>query len=104
MFTYQLARRLEGAGVTANCLHPGVVVTGFGQNNTRLAGGLFRLFHTLGRPVLLTSEKGARTSIYLASSPAVEGVTGKYYANGREQKSSAESHDATVARRLWEVS
>jgi retinol dehydrogenase 14 len=104
LFTYESARRLEGTGVTANCLHPGVVVTGFGQNNTGLAGGLVRLFHTLGRPFLLSPEKGARTSIYLASSPAVEGVTGKYFANGREQKSSAISHDADVARRLWEVS
>jgi hypothetical protein len=58
----------------------------------------------LGRPFLLTPEKGARTSIYLASSPAVEGVTGKYFANRREQKSNAMSHDADAARRLWEVS
>ena len=58
LFTYDLARRLEGRGVTANCLHPGIVVTGFGQNSTQgLAGGLFRLFHTLGRPFLLTPEK-----------------------------------------------
>jgi len=104
LFTYELARRLEGTGVTANCLHPGVVVTGFGQNNTGVAGRLFSLFHAVGRPFLLTPEKGARTSVYLASSPAVEAVTGKYFANGREQKSSAMSYDADIARRLWEVS
>jgi NAD(P)-dependent dehydrogenase (short-subunit alcohol dehydrogenase family) len=104
LFTYELARRLDGTGVTANCLHPGVVVTGFGQNNRGPAGGLFRLFHMLGRPFLLTPEKGAQTSVYLASSPAVDGVSGRYFANGREQKSNAISHDADVARRLWEMS
>lgn len=104
LFTYELARRLDGTGVTANCLHPGVVATGFGQNNSGIAGVLFGILHTLGRPFLLTPEKGARTSIYLASSPAVGGITGTYFANAREQKSSRVSYDADVARRLWDVS
>ena len=86
LFTYELARRLEGSGVTANCLHPGVVMTGFGHNNAGFVGGFFAVFQALGRPFLLTPEKGARTSIYLASSPDVEGVTGKYFADSREKR------------------
>lgn len=104
LFTYELARRLEGTGVTANCLHPGVVMTGFGHNNPGFIGGFFDVFHTLARPFLLTAEKGARTSIYLASSPEVEGVTGKYFADSREKRSNTASHDVDAARRLWDVS
>jgi NAD(P)-dependent dehydrogenase (short-subunit alcohol dehydrogenase family) len=104
LFTYELARRLEGTGVTANCLHPGVVMTGFGKNNSGFIGSLFGVFQTVGKPWLLTPEKGARTSIYLASSPEVEGVTGKYYADSKEKESNAISHDTDVARRLWDVS
>ena len=104
LFTYELARRLENTGITANCLHPGVVMTGFGKNNSGMIGNLFGVFQAVGRPFLLTPEKGAQTSIYLASSPDVEGVTGKYFAKSREQQSNAVSHDQDVARRLWEVS
>lgn len=104
LFTYELARRLEHTGVTANCLHPGVVMTGFGKNNPGMIGSLFGVFQAVGRPFLLTPEKGAQTSIYLASSPDVEGVTGKYFAKSREKQSNAISHDPEVARRLWEVS
>lgn len=104
LFTYELARRLENSGVTANCLHPGVVMTGFGKNNSGMVGSLFGVFQTVGRPFLLTPEKGAQTSIYLASSPDVEGVTGKYFAKSREKQSNAISHDQDVARRLWELS
>ncbi len=104
LFTYELARRLEGTRVTANCLHPGVVMTGFGKNNAGLLGNLFAVFQTIGKPFLLTPEKGARTSVYLASSPEVEGVTGKYYAASREKRSNAVSYDLEAARRLWDVS
>ena len=104
LFAYELARRLEGAPVTSNCLHPGVVMTGFGHNNGGLIGSLFDVFHALGSPFLLTPEKGARTSVYLASSPEVEGVTGKYFADSREKQSNTISHDQEVARRLWEIS
>lgn len=104
LFTYELARQLEGTGVTANCLHPGVVKTGFGKNNSGIVRGFFAVFQTVGKPFLLTPEKGAQTSIYLASSPEVEGVTGKYFAKSREAQSNAISHDRDVARRLWESS
>jgi NAD(P)-dependent dehydrogenase (short-subunit alcohol dehydrogenase family) len=101
MFTYELARRLEGTGVTANALHPGAVATNFGSNNTvwyaRPLLALFRLFAT-------TPEKGAETSVYLASSPEVEGVTGQYFANKKPVASSKASYDEETARRLWGVS
>jgi NAD(P)-dependent dehydrogenase (short-subunit alcohol dehydrogenase family) len=104
LFTYELARRLEGTGVTANCLHPGVVMTGFGHNNPGIVGGFFDIFHGLAKPFLLTAEKGARTSIYLATSPEVEGVTGKYFADSREKRSNAASYDLDSAQRLWDIS
>ncbi len=97
LFTYELARRLEGTGVTANCLHPGAV-------GTNLFRGLPGFLEALIKLVTLRPERGARTSIYLASSPDVEGVTGMYFAKRKEQRSSPESHDHNAARRLWEVS
>ncbi|GAC1550211.1 MAG: SDR family oxidoreductase [Herpetosiphon sp.] len=99
LFTYELARRLEGTGVTANCLHPGVVRTKFGQ-----AGGWFGTALKVVGPFLRTPEKGAQTSIYLATSPAVEGVTGKYFSDSRPKQTNAESVDEQVAKRLWDVS
>ncbi len=104
LFTYELARRLEGRGVTANALHPGVVRTGFGRNNAGVVGTLFTMAQIVGRPFYITPEQGAQTSIYLAASPEVEGVTGKYFYRCREKQSNAESYDNDVARRLWEVS
>ena len=101
LFTYELARRLEGTGVTANVLHPGVVRTAFG------AGGLPRLDapHAAGRPTVHEEpERGAETSIYLASSPEVEGVSGQYFVNSRPKTSSRASYDTAAAARLWEVS
>jgi retinol dehydrogenase 14 len=100
LFTYELSRRLEGTGVTANCLHPGVINTNFGAGTT----GLFNLMVIFARPFMLTPEKGAETQIYLASSPEVEGVSGKYFDKKKPRKSSKESYDLEVARRLWEVS
>ena len=104
LFTYELARRLEGSGITANCLHPGVVRSGFGQNNGGLIALVFKSFYTLLMPFTKSSAQGAETSIYLASSPEVEGVTGKYFANRKETQSSPASHDEEAAKRLWEVS
>jgi NAD(P)-dependent dehydrogenase (short-subunit alcohol dehydrogenase family) len=104
LFTYELARRLEGTGVTANALHPGVVATGFGKNNAGLTRTLFSILHVAGRPWIITPAEGAATSIYLASSPDVEGVSGRYFARSRERASSAASHDIEAARRLWDVS
>ena len=100
MFTYELARRLEGTGVTANVLHPGVVRTGFAKNNGGLMGFGIRLI----APFLLTPEQGADTIIYLASSPEVEGVTGKYWDKRKAVKSSDASYDVSAQQRLWTVS
>jgi NAD(P)-dependent dehydrogenase (short-subunit alcohol dehydrogenase family) len=99
LFTYELAKKLEGSGVTANCLHPGVVATGFGG-----AGGLVGAVLALGRPLMITPEEGAQTSIYLASSPEVEGVSGRYFDKKQAVPSVSESNDPAIAKRLWEVS
>lgn len=100
LFTYELARRLEGSGVTANCLHPGFVGTNFAQGG----GGAAALFFRAARPFILTPEQGAQTSIYLAASPEVEGVSGKYYVNRRPRTSSAQSYSREDQARLWAVS
>jgi NAD(P)-dependent dehydrogenase (short-subunit alcohol dehydrogenase family) len=100
LFTYELARRLDGTGVTANSLTPGVVAT-------RMLADYMGAPRT-GRAVDSTfgasPAKGAETSIYLAASPDVEGVTGKYFADRKPAVSSRESHDEAAARRLWEIS
>jgi NAD(P)-dependent dehydrogenase (short-subunit alcohol dehydrogenase family) len=100
LFTRELARRLEGSGVTANCLHPGAVATRLGANN----GAVGRVVTSLLRPFMLTPTDGAQTSIFLASSPDVTGVSGAYFARGREARCSRAGRDAAAARRLWEVS
>lgn len=100
LFTYELARRLEGTGVTANVLHPGFVATNFGRSNGGIFQPIFRLFQ-LGA---ITPEKGAETSIYLAASPEVEGVTGKYFDRCRAVQSTAVSYNTELASRLWEKS
>jgi NAD(P)-dependent dehydrogenase (short-subunit alcohol dehydrogenase family) len=100
LFTYELARRLAGSGVTANCVHPGAVGTRLGHNNGRVA----TLLATLLRPFFRTPAQGAATSLHVASSPALDGVTGKYFMNCRERRSSSVSYDPELARRLWEVS
>jgi retinol dehydrogenase-14 len=101
MFTYELARRLHGTGVSATTLHPGVVRTGFAAEDP---GPMFKFALPLIRPFLKTPRKGAATSIHLASSPAVEGVTGKYFADSKPKTSSESSYDETAAARLWQVS
>ena len=100
LFTYELARRLEGTAVTVNCLHPGVVAT----NLLADAGGLPRKLKAATRIIAVDAEAGARTSIYLASSAEVEGVSGRYFVKERPMDSSPESYDERVASRLWEVS
>lgn len=92
LFTYELARRLQGTGVTVNAVHPGFVNTNF----QRAAG--------LNMRGPLTPEEGADTQIWLAMSDEVEGVTGKYFVRRRETRSSAISYDSAIAKRLWEVS
>jgi NAD(P)-dependent dehydrogenase (short-subunit alcohol dehydrogenase family) len=100
LFTYELARRLQGTGVTANCLHPGVVGTKLLADymGVPVAGG------ALARTFGSSPEEGAATSIYLATAPELEKVSGKYFEGRRERRSSRESYDEAVARRLWEVS
>ena len=101
LFTYELARRLEGSDVTVNCVHPGMVVSDLGREYTGFMGLMANKYW---RPFMRSPEKGADTVIYLASSLDVEGVTGKYFANRRAVKSSKTSHDPALAQRLWEVS
>ena len=101
LFTYELARRIRGSGVTATVLHPGVVDTAFGREDS---GRWMGLMLPLVRPFLKTPERGAATSIHLASSPEVAGVSGQYFVNSAPKKSSPRSYDEHVARRLWEVS
>jgi NAD(P)-dependent dehydrogenase (short-subunit alcohol dehydrogenase family) len=102
LFTRELARRLEGTGVTANALHPGTVRTGFGQEGD--TGGLWRIAWAIGRPFFLSPRQGARTSVYLASSPEVEGRSGAYYTRCRPSRTSRAAQDDEAARRLWEIS
>jgi retinol dehydrogenase 14 len=101
MFTYELARRLEGTGVSATVLHPGVVSTGFGAEDP---SGIFKFLVPFMRPFMKSPEQGAETSIYLASSPAVEGVTGTFFANGKRKTTSKASYDVQSASRLWQAS
>jgi NAD(P)-dependent dehydrogenase (short-subunit alcohol dehydrogenase family) len=100
LFTYGLARRLEGTQVTVNAVHPGVVGTNIGGNN----GWLGRLFVPLYQLFGKSPSKGAETSLYVASSPELAGVTGKYFINKKPVLSSPISYDETVARRLWDIS
>jgi len=100
LFTRELARRLDGAGVTANCLHPGFVATRFGKG----AGGLVEAVLPLAKLAAISPEEGAKTLVHLASAPEVEGVTGRYFHQCREVIASAEARDADAAHRLWEAS
>jgi retinol dehydrogenase 14 len=101
LFTYELARRLEGTSVTANALHPGVVSTSFGAEDPRR---IQRVLIPFLRPFMKRPAQGAATSIYLASAPELEQVTGGFFANRKRKRSSDRSYDQEVARRLWEVS
>ncbi len=100
LFTYELARRLAGSSVTANCLHPGAVATRLGQNNGRVATVLTKLL----APFFRSPEGGADTAVHLAASPEVQGTTGAYFANRRPARSSRITYDEAVQRRLWSAS
>ena len=100
LFTYELARRLAGTGVTANCLSPGFVRTELGREAT----GAFRVFLRLARPFQTSPEAGAETSVYLATSPAVAEVSGRYFEKCTPAESSALSQDPAAAKRLWQLS
>jgi len=99
LFTYELARRLKNTNVTVNALHPGLVATNFGKNN-----GWFRFYlRRLLKRSEISAAEGARTSIYLATAPDVSDVTGGYFINEQQVKSSVDSYDQDIAKRLWEV-
>ena len=97
-FTRELARRLAGTGVTANCLHPGFVATRFGDQS----GGMFSVVVRIAKSFALTPQKGAETIIYLATSPDVAGTTGEYFYKCRPATPSKEAQDDAKAARLWE--
>ena len=100
LFTYELARRLAGTGIVTNALHPGFVATNFGRNNRSVTAVLFRILQLAA----ISPEEGAQTIIYLASSPAVKGVTGEYFVKQQAIRSSQVSYDSAAAERLWQVS
>lgn len=100
LFTRELARRVAGTGVMANCLHPGGVATGLGWNN----GWWAVLIAKSLRPFFRTPEQGADTAIYLATSPEVEAVNGKYFYNRREIQPSPAAQDDAAAKQLWRIS
>ena len=100
LFTTELARRLDGTGVTANCFHPGLVATGFNRNN----GLLMNLGMTILRPVARSPKKGAETLVWLATSPHVANVSGVYFFDQEQRPPSPEAQDKEIARRLWKIS
>lgn len=99
LFTRELARRLQGTGITANALHPGFVATRFAHANP-----LYTFFMTLARPLQRSIDKGSRTLIYLCAAPEVEGVSGEYFSDCRVVSPSRQAQDDGAARRLWELS
>src|SRR5437870_3998742 len=101
MFTYELARRLEGTGVTANSVHPGVVRTNFGAEDQ---AWYFTVISRVVRPLLKTPAQGAQTPIYLASSPDVDGVTGMFYAGRKPKTANKIAYDPDMTAKLWNVS
>lgn len=98
LFTYKLAEKLEGTGVTVNCLHPGAVRTDLVRKYPIL-GKIWKYF-----PLFISSEEAAETVTYLAASPEVEGVSGKYFNGKEKQSSSSRSYDDKLQEKLWKVS
>jgi NAD(P)-dependent dehydrogenase (short-subunit alcohol dehydrogenase family) len=99
LLTLEFARRLRGAGVTANFLHPGVVRTNLARDMNPVAQAMFSLVKLF----FASPEKGARTPIYVASAPELEGVSGKYFSKGKEETAPRESYDEAAANRLWQI-
>ena len=99
LFTYELARRLGDTTITVNALHPGLVATNFGKNNGRIR---FYIRRILKRHEI-SAEEGAKTCIYLATSPEVDGITGGYFVEEKNVPSSEDSYDQNLAKKLWEV-
>jgi NAD(P)-dependent dehydrogenase (short-subunit alcohol dehydrogenase family) len=101
LFTIELAHRLEGTGVTVNALHPGLTSTGFGKNNPGIVMKIMGMIIPL---IARSPEKGAETSIYLATSPEVQNITGKYFVNSKVTQPAPQAADMAVASKLWDVS
>ena len=100
LFTYELAKRLDPGKVTANCLHPGVVASGFGETY----GGAFKWIIKVAKPFMISNESGAKTSVYLSSAPEVAGITGKYFDKCKEARSNKASMEPGASERLWTMS
>jgi NAD(P)-dependent dehydrogenase (short-subunit alcohol dehydrogenase family) len=100
LFTYELARRLDGAGITVNCVHPGPVKTEF----TQKAGGFLSVMSRILRPIMKSPEAGARTPIYLATAPEVAKITGGYFVNCKQKRTAAITYDRAIAAKHWEIS
>ena len=100
LFNYELARRLEDSGVTVNVVHPGAARTNFGREFSVRTRKFLKLF----KRFTISAEEGAKTSIFLASSPEVENITGKYWIKSMQVKSSKYSYNISIQKRLWEVS
>jgi len=100
LWNVELARRLDGSGITANILHPGAIRSNLGQGN----GPVLDVLQRLATWFMKTPEQGAATSVYLATSPEVEGISGRYFVNCREKKPARHAVDPATARRLWEIS
>jgi NAD(P)-dependent dehydrogenase (short-subunit alcohol dehydrogenase family) len=100
LFTYEFARRIDGNGVTVNCLHPGYVKTKMIRNFRKFV----KYFYHLIGLFMKTPKRGAKTPIYLASSPDLDGVNGKYFKNRKEADSVKVSYDEELAKRLWDIS
>ncbi len=100
LFTYELAERLKDTQVTANTLHPGFVATRFAHNNTGAMAWLVRAAQVMA----ISAERGAETMIHLSTSPELAGVSGKYFVNKREARSSSQSYDTATRKHLWQAS
>lgn len=103
LFTRELARRLEGTNVTVNVLHPGIVRTNLGRH-IHIPLLVRPLFNLVSWAFFKTPVEGAQTSIYLASSPEVEGVSGRYFGDCKEEELLPKALDESVARKLWDIS
>lgn len=99
LFTHELAEKLVGTGVTVNAVHPGVVRTNWGDE-----GGPMSIAIRLGRPFMLSPDKGAETPLYVATSPEVADISGKFFAKKKEKESSEESYNKAESKQLWEIS
>jgi NAD(P)-dependent dehydrogenase (short-subunit alcohol dehydrogenase family) len=102
LFTLELSRRFGDKGITANSLHPGTVRTGYGGDGD--ARGLLAFGIKIASPFFLSPAKGARTSVYLASSPEVDGVSGQYFVKCKPRRPRRWAQDPEAARQLWQVS